>query len=243
MSSFAVGAVWALYDDIDDMPRLYAKIESIHKSPASRLEVTWLESGDEGSVSVACGRFEYGETQTLKGHLAFSHEMQPITQCTDFITLNPMKGETWALFRDWSNNPEQHKPPYKYDFVQVVLGFDDSVGVGVTYLGKVDGFVSVFEHALQRGIISRVIPPEEMRRFSHRVPSVKLTGEEKEGVPAGSFELDTAAIPVEVEEEVNSERQSSVAAVVVPPVRRSRRESIPTRRLLHHIASARAVKH
>ncbi|CDY27812.1 BnaA05g32210D [Brassica napus] len=40
-----------------------------------------------------------------------------------------------------------------------------------------------------------MIPSDEMLRFSHRVPSFKLTGDEEKGVPAGSFELDPAAIP------------------------------------------------
>ncbi|KAF3609601.1 hypothetical protein DY000_02051455 [Brassica cretica] len=40
-----------------------------------------------------------------------------------------------------------------------------------------------------------MIPSDDMLRFSHRVPSYKLTGDEKKGVPAGAFELDPAAIP------------------------------------------------
>ncbi|KAL1211685.1 hypothetical protein V5N11_023683 [Cardamine amara subsp. amara] len=198
MSSFMVGQVWALYDDIDSMPRCYGRIKMVNKS-RSRFQVTWIVPKDEDSVPVACRRFIWGITETIKGHLTFSHEMHPIIYGRNFISVNPKKGETWALFRDWSvswnNNPEQHKPPYRYDFVEVLFNFDDQLGVGVAYLGKVEGFVSVFKHAAQHGVFSLMITPEEMNRFSHRVPSFRMIGNEKEGVPAGSFELDPAAIP------------------------------------------------
>ncbi|VVA90729.1 unnamed protein product [Arabis nemorensis] len=179
------------------MPRLYGRINRINKSQLS-VQVTWLERKDDESVPVACGRFEHGLTETMQSYLTLSHEVHPITNGRNFIAVKPREGETWALFRDWStswnNNPEQHKPPYRYDLVEVIC-FDDHLGFGVAYLGKVEGFVSVFKHDVQDRVISFLISPEEIHRFSHRVPSFRLNGEEKEGVPAGSFELDPAAVP------------------------------------------------
>ncbi|XP_010423468.1 PREDICTED: uncharacterized protein LOC104708539 [Camelina sativa] len=196
MRSFKAGQVWALYDGIDSMPRLYGRIKKINKRGTS-LQLTWFEHKDEDSVPAACGRFKVGITETIS-QLTFSHVMNPIIHSRHFIAVIPRKGETWALFRDWSkswnNNPEQHRPPYKFDFVEVLVNFDDCLGVGVAYLGKVEGFVSVYEQAGQHGVVSLMIAPEEMQRFSHRVPSLKLNGKEREGVPAGSFELDPAAI-------------------------------------------------
>ncbi|KAG7580750.1 hypothetical protein ISN44_As08g005160 [Arabidopsis suecica] len=243
MSSFMAGQIWALYDGIDSMPRLYGRIRKITMSQSS-LQVTWLESKDEESVPAACGRFKLGNTETIKNHLTFSHQMHPIIHDRHFIAMIPRKGETWALFRDWSkswnNNLEKHKPPYRYDFVEVVVivkvivvalnglvrlstslnqksfkseasmvqslqhayGLNRSHGgecviecIGVAYLGKVEGFVSVYKQAGKHGVVSLMVIPEEMQRFSHRVPSFRLNGNEKEGVPAGSFELDPAAIP------------------------------------------------
>ncbi|VYS56355.1 unnamed protein product [Arabidopsis thaliana] len=198
MSSFMAGQVWALYDGIDSMPRCYGRIKKVNKCQ-SRLQVTWLEPKAEESVLAACGRFKWENTDTIQSHLAFSHEIHPIIRGKHFIAVNPSKGETWALFRDWSkswnNDPEQHKTPYRYDFVEVLVSFDDSLGVGVAYLGKVQGFASVYKQAVQHGVISFMITPEEMQRFSHRVPSFRLNGDEKEGIPAGFFELDPAAIP------------------------------------------------
>ncbi|XP_006300056.2 nucleoprotein TPR [Capsella rubella] len=196
MRSFMAGQVWALYDSIDSMPRLYGRIKKI-TNRGSSLHLTWFESKDEKSVPSGCGRFKLGITETISD-LTFSHVMHPIIHGRNFIAVIPRRGETWALFRDWSkswnNNPKQHKPSYKYDFVEVLVNFDDCLGVGVAYLGKVEGFVSVYEKAGQHGVVSLMIAPEEMQRFSHRVPSFRLNGEEREGVPAGSFELDPAAI-------------------------------------------------
>ncbi|VVB15756.1 unnamed protein product [Arabis nemorensis] len=193
MSSFAVDQVWAVYDTRDDMPRIYAQIRGIFNAQLS-LQVTLLEhvktTKDERSIPVACGRFEYGDTE-IKSHLMFAHEMQYI-KCGKDIIVNPRKGETWALFRDWNtSHSDIHEPPYRYDFVEVISDFDDRLGIAVAYMGRVEGFLSVFNHAEQHGLIKMMISPEEMQRFSHKVASVKLSGEEK----AGSFVLNPAAAP------------------------------------------------
>ncbi|XP_010485885.1 PREDICTED: uncharacterized protein LOC104764129 [Camelina sativa] len=200
MSSFAVDQIWALYDPIDVMPRYYAQIRRVLLKDMS-LRVRWLESVQttehEELIPVACGRFKYGKTEN-KSLLMFSHEMNHIRRGKN-VTITPRKGETWALFTDWTkawnSHREQHKPPYKYDFVEVLSECDSDHGIGVAYLGRVEGFTSVYKLAAQHGLVQIMIGSDEMLRFSHRVPSVKLTGDEEEGVPAGYFELDPAAIP------------------------------------------------
>ncbi|CAA7041235.1 unnamed protein product [Microthlaspi erraticum] len=207
MSSFKVNKVWALYDPLDGMPRLYCKIKKIAKSGSS-FQVTCLDSKDEESVPVSCGRFEYGITETIRSQLVFSHEMKPNIYGRN-ISVIPRKGETWALFRDWKRSQlYKHKPPYRYDFVEILFS-DKEQGVGVKFLGKVRGFTSVFNYAEQH-VIAEMIGTEEMGRFSHRVPSFRLTGDEKNGVPANSFELDPAAVPSCMlgEEAVETETQS-----------------------------------
>ncbi|CAE6172540.1 unnamed protein product [Arabidopsis arenosa] len=200
MSSFAVDQVWALYDPRDDMPRTYAQIREIFDSQLS-LQVTLLEhvktKKDEKSILSGCGRFEYGVTE-IKSHLMFAHEMDHI-KCAEDVIVNPRKGETWALFRDWNaswnSQPDLHEPPYRYDFVEVISEFDDLIGILVAYMGRVEGFESVFNRAEQHGCIKIVIPPGEMQRFSHKVESVKLSGKKEEGIPCRSFKLNPAAIP------------------------------------------------
>ncbi|KAF3590028.1 hypothetical protein F2Q69_00032390 [Brassica cretica] len=190
ISSSVVGQIWALYDPSDEMPRYYARIRKVLE-PQLRVGIRWLESKP---VPIACGEFKYGE-KTTSSHLMFSHEMHHVRTGKKTVSINPRKGETWALFRDWKKKEQQHKRPYRYDFVQIESELDSDHGVGVAYLGKVEGFTSVYELAAQHDCFKMMIPSDEMLRFSHRVPSFVLTGDERKGVPAGSFELDPAAIP------------------------------------------------
>ncbi|KAL0744388.1 hypothetical protein Bca4012_085901 [Brassica carinata] len=212
MGSFSVGQVWALYDTLDHMPRFYARIRRILERQ-QRVEVTWLESVLQSAESsqgkpapIACGKFKYGD-KTTRSHLVFSHLMYHHIRTAGnkkTITINPRKGETWALFRDWNrDNWKQQKRPYSYDFVLVLSEFDSVHGIGVAYLERVEGFTSVYQVAEQdmyecaeeNIVLQRMVPSDEMLRFSHRVPSFELNGDEREGVPPGSFELDPAAIP------------------------------------------------
>ncbi|CAF2058791.1 unnamed protein product [Brassica oleracea var. botrytis] len=80
------------------------------------------------------------------------------------ITINPRKGETWALFRDWK---PQYERPYRYDFVKIESELDSDHGIGVAYLGRVEGFTSVYEHVVQHDYFKMMIPSDEMLRFSH----------------------------------------------------------------------------
>ncbi|EFH58646.1 hypothetical protein ARALYDRAFT_477773, partial [Arabidopsis lyrata subsp. lyrata] len=221
ISSFAVGQVWALYDPIDDMPRYYAQIRKVLK-PQMGLRVTWLESvqtSENEEPIPACGRFKHGESESeTRSHLMFSHEMYCIKRGKN-VTINPRKGETWALFRDWTKtwkrHSEQHKSPYRYDFVEILTEFDSDRGIGVGYLGRVEGFTSLYKHAEQNGLVKIMVSCDEMLKFSHRVPSFKMTGDDKEGVPAGSFELDPAAVPREYLKDAKVKKEKIEPIVLV----------------------------
>ncbi|KAF2531846.1 hypothetical protein F2Q70_00033211, partial [Brassica cretica] len=147
----------------------------------------------------ACGRFEHGDTE-IRSHLMFAHEMDH-TKCDKSVIVNPRKGETWALFKDWDiswkSQSDLHEPPYRYDLVEVITEFDDQLGISVAYMGRVEGFEPVLNRVEQHGLI-KFICPGEMQRFSHKVP-------------AGSFKLDPAATPGNdpvLEEEVETRIQS-----------------------------------
>ncbi|KAF2294865.1 hypothetical protein GH714_024628 [Hevea brasiliensis] len=169
-SSFAVNQIWAIYDSFDGLPRFYARVKKV-LTPGFKLQITWLEAishnkaeqqWHDEDLPVGCGRYENGNTETVDCQM-FSHQMHCMNAARrGTYLIYPKKGETWALFKDWdikwSSEPEKHRPPYQFEFVEVVTDFREDVGIGVAYLGKVKGF-------------------------------------EGEGVPAGSFELDTAALP------------------------------------------------
>ncbi|XP_021283227.1 uncharacterized protein LOC110415816 [Herrania umbratica] len=213
---FAVNQVWAIYDTLDGMPRFYARVKKVF-TPGFKLRITWLEPNpDEENqqnwvdldLPVSCGKYCNGSSEGCVDRLMFSHRIDPIKsfgKCSFLVY--PQKGETWALYRDWdvkwASEPEKHKPPYQYDFVEVLTDFDEEIGIGVAHLGKVKGFVSIFRQTERDGVISFQVSPRELYRFSHRIPSCRMTGKEREGVPVGSFELDPASLPTKLDEPVD----------------------------------------
>ncbi|OMO90937.1 hypothetical protein CCACVL1_07254 [Corchorus capsularis] len=212
---FAVDQVWAVYDTLDGMPRFYARVKKVF-TPGFRLRITWLEPKPdeeceknwiELGLPTSCGKYCNGSSQGCKDRLMFSHRIDPIKPSGKRFLVHPQKGETWALFRGWDAKwtlePEKHKPPYQFDFVEILKDFDEEMGIGVAHLGKVKGFVSLFQRIEQDGVISFTVSPRELYRFSHRIPSCRMTGKERYGVPVGSFELDPAALPTNLDELVD----------------------------------------
>ncbi|CAN7080273.1 unnamed protein product [Brassica oleracea var. botrytis] len=213
-SCFAVNQVWSLYDPTDGMPRYYARITKVIDSEF-KLCITWLEplqDYNDNSIPIACGIFQDSESEEVDDHFIFSCEMLHMRRDNN-IAIYPRKGEVWAVFRGWDvswngGSSENHKGTYEYDFVEVLCDFKDENGLGVAYLGKVAGFVSLFRRDAKCGVLQFQIPPNEMLRFSHKVPSFKMTGRESEGVPPGCFELDIAALPKDMFEVANQEMNS-----------------------------------
>lgn len=214
---FESGQVWAVYDTLDAMPRFYALIRRVYPG-GFRLRITWLEPDPDDekeinwrkeSLPVSCGKFKHGESQNTKDRPMFSHVVF-YEKGSDKQTckIYPQRGETWALFKNWDIN--WHSDPdnprkYEFDIVEILSVYAEGSGLSVAYLGKVKGFASLFSRKAKNGISSFQIGPDELYRFSHRVPSYRMTGDEREGVPKGSFELDPASIPMNLEEFVPSE--------------------------------------
>lgn len=204
---FSVDQLWAIYDHMDGMPRFYARIRKVF-TPEFKLRYTWLEPFPDDEIKIhwvnnglpyGCGKFKHGRTEETADLPLFSHQVfGEKGSIKNSYLIYPRKGETWAIYKnwntDWCSNPEIHRK-FEFEYVEILSDFVMDVGIGVAYLGKVKGFVSLFEHHVQHGIVSFVIPPSELLRFSHQVPSCRMIGTEGEGVPKGSFELDPAALP------------------------------------------------
>ncbi|GAU30896.1 hypothetical protein TSUD_381100 [Trifolium subterraneum] len=205
---FASGQIWAAYDDIDAMPRFYAIIKKVF-SPGFKLQITWLEADPndkdeckwiEEKLPNACGKYKLGTTVTTKNQQMFSHQ----TLCEKFdrttFKVYPRKGETWALFKNWDikwyMDAKSHQK-YDFEFVEILSDYVEGAGVIVAYLAKLKGFVSLYSRVTEGRNCSFQIPPAELFRFSHRVPSFKMTGKERAGVPVGSYELDPISLPME----------------------------------------------
>ncbi|XP_059632655.1 uncharacterized protein LOC132275231 [Cornus florida] len=209
---FAVGQTWAIYDTLDAMPRFYARIRKVF-STGFKLRITWLEPApddedeikwvDEG-LPVSCGKFNHGKSETSEDHGMFSHLIYwEKGNKRDTYKIYPRKGETWALFKKWDINwysdPDSRRK-YEFEFVEVLSEYAEDVGVSVAYLGKVKGFACLFCRTVKKGMDSFELPPSELFRFSHRVPSFQMSGDEGKNVPKGCFELDPASLPTNLEE-------------------------------------------
>ncbi|XP_058758633.1 uncharacterized protein LOC131631880 [Vicia villosa] len=208
---FAPGQIWAMYDTTDGMPRFYALIREV-LSPGFHLKATWLEPHPDDhdqikwvdkELPVACGKFKLGTTDIIKDQLMFSHLAQCDKIGRNTFKVYPRKGETWALFKNWDikwyMNAEFPKH-YRYEFVEILSDYVEGEGVSVVYLGKLKGFVSLFFQIMKEDNRSFQIPSRELFRFSHRIPSFKMTGQEGAGVQLGYLEFDPASIPLNLEE-------------------------------------------
>ncbi|KAE8726356.1 50S ribosomal protein L3-2 [Hibiscus syriacus] len=201
---FSVGQIWALYDTLDAMPRFYARIRKVFSS-GFKLRITWLEPDpdDENEIQwvseglpASCGNFKHGESENTEERSMFSHLIYwEKGTYRDTYKMFPRKGETWALFRNWNIKWKLGAQKYEYEYVEILSENAEGVGIMVSYLTKVKGFVCVFAPMNKDPFLIR---PNERFRFSHRVPSFMLTGEERQGVPKGSFELDPASLPGEI---------------------------------------------
>lgn len=205
---FKVGQMWAVYDTIDAMPRFYAIIKRVF-STGFKLKIAWLEADPDdkeeikwvnADLPVSCGKFKQGHSEDTQDRLMFSHLVfWERDGSRSPFKIYPRKGETWALFKNWDMKwySDQVYRKYELEFVEVLEEYNDDIGIRVAYLGKVKGYSSLFCRIVEEGKGSFLIPKSELYRFSHKVPSCKI-GEEK-GVPKGSFELDPASVPTDLE--------------------------------------------
>ncbi|KAM1380096.1 hypothetical protein ACFX2I_021878 [Malus domestica] len=219
---FEAGQVWAIYDTRNGMPRFYARIKKVH-SPEFKLQITWLEPDPDddnekkwakADLPFSCGKFRQGHSETTKDLPMFSHLMI-WGKIRSAYMIYPRRGETWAIFKNWDikwfSDPDSNQKHFEYEFVDILSDYSKDVGIFVALLEKVKSFVSVFRR-VKDGKGTFQVPSGELLRFSHRVPSYTLTGDEGVGVPLGSVELDPAALPFNIEEvPVSRERKTEAS--------------------------------
>ncbi|RWW34803.1 hypothetical protein GW17_00000410 [Ensete ventricosum] len=208
--TFEGDQVWATYDSEDGMPRLYAMVQKVlslnpfrtrmsflnSKSNSELGPINWIDSG----FAKTCGEFRVSRYQVSDTVNIFSHKVRWDKGPRGVIRIVPKKGDTWALYRNWSPDWNELTPDdviYNYEMVEVLDDYNDEDGVSVIPLVKVAGFKAVFHRHMDPTEIKR-ISREEMFRFSHQVPSHLLTGEEAHNALKGCLELDPAATPVEL---------------------------------------------
>ncbi|XP_076946387.1 uncharacterized protein LOC143617853 [Bidens hawaiensis] len=179
---FKEGQVWAVYDDHDGMPRLYAIINKVMSLNPFKMYVCWLNPKPDNNRMRAFGEFKPGKHEIVSAPNYFSHKANFTKLTSGNIRVFPRKGGVCVLY----GNDET------YEIVEVDA-YDEETGTVVTPLVKVSGFKSVFHRHLDPNE-TRVILEKEI---SHEVPSCLLTGQENARAPKGCLELDPAAVPPE----------------------------------------------
>jgi hypothetical protein len=208
--AFSNDQVWATYDSEDGMPRLYAMVQKVISMKPFRIRMSFLNSKSNSELAPinwiasgftkTCGDFRVGRYQIAETVNIFSHRVSWSKGPRGIIRIIPKKGDTWAVYQNWSSDWNELTPDdviYKYEIVEVIDDFTEEQGVNVIPLLKVAGFKAVFHRHMGPDVVRR-IPKEEFFRFSHRVPSRLLTGEEKNNAPKGCHDLDPAATPVDL---------------------------------------------
>lgn len=225
--SFGNNQVWAAYDDDDGMPRYYALIHTVISLKPFKMHISWLGSKSNQELGPmcwvgsgfpkTCGHLRIGKSVVDDSLNAFSHKMKWTKGARGLIQIYPLKGDVWALYRNWSPDWNESTPDeiiHSYDMVEVTEDYRDELGVTVAPLIKVCGFKTVFQkHPDPRKLWT--IPREEMFRFSHQVPAHLLTGQEGVNAPKGCWELDPASTPLELLQVVTTDSRGMDAEVDV----------------------------
>ncbi|CAI8590807.1 unnamed protein product [Vicia faba] len=218
---FTPGQIWAVYDDTDGMPRFYALIKKVF-SPGFKLQITWLEADPD----------DEDEHRWIEEKLP--------SACGKYKLVYPRKGETWALFKNWDikwyMDAESHQK-YDLEYVEILSDYVEGAGVIVAYLAKLKGYVSLFSRITNGANQPFQISPAELFRFSHRIPSFKMTGQERAGVPEGSYELDPISLPIE---EISGPDDLEVNVVSSTKVNLERSNSVEEKGPVDHIGDVSA---
>ncbi|CAN8302087.1 unnamed protein product [Cochlearia groenlandica] len=211
-TSFKDDQIWAAYDDDDGMPRFYARIQKVISLKPFKMRISWLNTKTCTEFSTidwvgsgfakSCGDFRAGRYEPTDTLNAFSHRVDFTKGPKGLLHILPKKGQVWALYRNWSSDWDKDHTSdetiHKYDMVEVLDDYtEDKQSLTVALLLKAEGFKTVFRRSTDQNDV-RIVPKEEMFRFSHQVPHYILTGEEAEKAPKGYLELDPAATPCEL---------------------------------------------
>ncbi|XP_057810033.1 uncharacterized protein LOC131024541 [Salvia miltiorrhiza] len=210
--SFKKGQVWAVYDDVDAMPRQYGLINEIVCVNPFQVTLSWLQPQNNGDVEligrlekgfcVSCGSFQVARKVTIRYLNLFSHLVDCERAARELYRIYPKKGSVWAVYsssgREAEERDERNKDKRCYNIVVTLSSYSDVHGLSIAYLKKVDGFRTVFKRREIGANAVVCLGAKDIKMFSHQIPAKKLSGEEASGLPKDCWELDPASLTPQV---------------------------------------------
>jgi hypothetical protein len=151
-----VGQIWALYDEVDGMPRFYGRVDSVERNPFL-VDITWLEATDEEReafyardallrdhfISPGVGKFVWGSSTQFDAINIFAYQQMAALPSEKGAQLFPRCGEVWAMFRlEKQSKGDRKSTQLSYDVVEVV-GAEG--GYVITKLARLPQHKSLFQ--------------------------------------------------------------------------------------------------
>ncbi|KAG2603769.1 uncharacterized protein LOC120671050 [Panicum virgatum] len=189
---FKRGQLWALYSDDDGMPRYYALVEGVLRGSRFRIQIRWLDGGEEGKP---CGQFKVGSADTLHSVNVFSHLVACERVAREVYRVYPRKASVWAFHGDQASSTGRGK----YEIVVFLSGYSEQYGASFGYLEKVQGFRSIFKRRDVGAHAVQSLQKGDIGALSHQIPAKKVSKGEGSALPPGDcWELDPASLPPEL---------------------------------------------
>ncbi|KAL9810784.1 hypothetical protein AtNW77_Chr5g0102941 [Arabidopsis thaliana] len=216
--TYETGQVWSFCSGDDYLPRYYGKIQKItfvqafEQDPVVKLHVGRLKATVikgviqwiDKRMPTGCGSFRATKALEIFTDLdVFSRQIS--SEDGNNYSIMPKTGNIWAIYRNWSNDIDvvdlqsqtydlveilDDKQDYKVLLLAPDGGFKlaDRAGFGSVYLGAT-------EHWIDGKDVRFTIPKSELLRFSHQVPTSKVT-KEIHGALQEVYEPNIEALPV-----------------------------------------------
>lgn len=204
-SNYIAGQIWAVSVEVDSMPRQYVRINKVEAG--DQICVTFLEpqpildyekTWQKEKLTIACGTFAAtGRNVNLKLS-QLSHLVKCLMSTTNTVyRIYPMKGQVWALYKNWENKWKR----FDYEnsdfyIVEVLSDLSEGSGITIARLKEVEGCLTFFhKQKFEVFDLNGVVSKAEVISFSHQIPAFRVPGIGNHGIPESSWHLEPSALP------------------------------------------------